>query len=111
MPTSVPIIIIALLAIALFCFIRVYRQHTVGENAPEKQIEVQILDKQSSPNIGARPGEDDEEYWIYVQPTRGGPKRDFMVGIHYFHALNPGDKGVMTYQGVTFRHFALHRDE
>ncbi|MDV5171915.1 DUF2500 domain-containing protein [Photobacterium rosenbergii] len=109
MPASLPIIIIALFAIALYCFVHVYRKHTLGENAPEQHIEVEILDKQCTPVIGARPGEDDEEYWIYVQPTKGGPKREFMVGIHYYHALNPGDKGVMTYQGVTFRHFALTR--
>ncbi|MBY5947088.1 DUF2500 domain-containing protein [Photobacterium rosenbergii] len=110
MPIAIPATIIALLAVALYCFVHIYRKHTLGENAPERQIEVEILDKQSTPVIGARPGEDDEEYWIYVQPTKGGPKREFMVGIHYYHALNPGDKGVMTYQGTTFRHFALKRD-
>ncbi|KHT60503.1 RNA polymerase subunit sigma [Photobacterium gaetbulicola] len=110
MPVTIPVTIFVLLAIALFYFVRVHRQHTMGENAPERQIEVQILDKQRVPIMGARPGEDDEEYWIYVQPTQGGPKREFMVGIHYYHALNPGDKGLMTYQGVAFRHFALKRD-
>ena len=110
MPITIPAIIITLLAVALYYFVHVYRKHTLGENAKERQIEVEILDKQSTPVMGARPGEDNEEYWIYVQPTRGGPKREFMVGIHYYHALNPGDKGLMTYQGVTFRHFALKRD-
>ncbi|CAK2134375.1 hypothetical protein VCRA2112O187_700017 [Vibrio crassostreae] len=38
-----------------------------------------------------------------------GPKREFQVGIHYFHALNPGDKGTLTYQGDKFLHFALKR--
>ena len=52
----------------------------------------------------------DEEYWIYVEPISGGPKREFMVGIHYYHALNPGDKGTMTYRGQQFIHFALQRD-
>lgn len=110
MPIWIIVAIVAMIALAAMYYIRFYRRHMLGENAPERQIEVQILDKQSVPVIGAKPGEDNEDYWIYVQPTKGGPKREFMVGIHYYHSLNPGDRGIMTYQGVTFRHFALHRD-
>ncbi|MFZ6043921.1 DUF2500 domain-containing protein, partial [Vibrio natriegens] len=29
---------------------------------------------------------------------------------HYYHALNPGDRGTMTYKGLTFLHFTLQRD-
>ena len=110
MPTWIIVAVVAMLALAVYLFIRFYRRHMLGEDAPERTIEVQILDKQSNPIIGARPGEDDEEYWIYVQPTNGGPKREFMVGIHYYHHLQPGDRGTMTYQGVRFLHFALQRD-
>lgn len=82
-----------------------------GRKCPRtKKIDVEVLDKQSMAIIGAQPGEDNEEYWIYVQPTKGGPKREFMVGIHYYHALNPGDRGTMTYKGLSFVHFALERN-
>ncbi|MGF1699806.1 DUF2500 domain-containing protein [Photobacterium makurazakiensis] len=110
MPTWIVLAIFALLVAAILYYVRFYRHHVLGENAPEKKIEVQILDKQSVAVIGAKPGEDDEEYWVYVQPTKGGPKREFMVGVHYYHALNPGDSGIMTYKGVTFLHFALQRN-
>ena len=110
MPTWIIVAVVAMLAVAVILFIRFYRRHMLGENAPERTIEVQILDKQSNAIIGAQPGEDNEEYWIYVQPTKGGPKREFMVGIHYYHHLQPGDCGTMTYQGVKFLHFALQRD-
>ncbi|HIF9366200.1 TPA: DUF2500 domain-containing protein [Photobacterium damselae] len=109
MPTMLLLALVTLLVVAISYFIYTYRRHTLGTHAPEKHIEVMILDKQSNPIFGAQPGEDDEEYWIYVQPVKGGPKREFMVGIHYYHALNPGDSGVMTYKGHQFMHFALNR--
>lgn len=110
MPVSVIVGLIALLIIAVGYFILSYRRHTLGAHAPERSIEVTVLDKQSVPIIGAQPGDEQEEYWIYVHPTQGGPKREFMVGVHYYHALNPGDRGTMTYKGLTFLHFALQRD-
>lgn len=110
MPLGIVLATVALLIISALFFIRVYRRHMRGENAPEKKIEVEILDKQSVAVIGAKPGDDDEEYWIYVQPLQGGPKRQFMVGVHYYHALNPGDRGTMTYKGISFVHFALLRN-
>ncbi|MCW8329516.1 DUF2500 domain-containing protein [Photobacterium sp. SDRW27] len=110
MPIGIVLTLVALLIIAILYYIRFYRRHMLGENAPEKKIDVEVLDKQSVAVIGAKPGEDDEKYWIYVQPTKGGPKREFMVGIHYYHALTPGDRGLLTYSGLNFVHFALHRD-
>lgn len=110
MPIWIVLAIVALLIVAIVYYVRFYRHHMLGENAPEKRINVEVLDKQSVAVIGAKPGEDDEEYWIYVQPTKGGPRREFMVGIHYYHSLNPGDRGLMTYKGLTFVHFALQRD-
>ncbi|KLV07379.1 RNA polymerase subunit sigma [Photobacterium aquae] len=109
MPIWIPALMLLLLAVAIASFARIYRQHMLGESAKERKIDVTVLDKQSVPVIGAQPGQDDQEYWIYVQPTRGGPKREFMVGIHYYHALNPGDSGTLTYQGLKFLHFALQR--
>ncbi|MDX1302721.1 DUF2500 domain-containing protein [Photobacterium sp.] len=110
MPIWIILAIVTLLIVSVFYYVRFYRRHILGESAPEKKIKVEILDKQNVPVIGAQPGEDNEDYWIYVQPEQGGPKREFMVGIHYYHALNPGDKGIMTYKGRTFVHFALQRD-
>lgn len=107
MPIWIIVVLCLLLLLALSYFIYNYRRHTLGIDAPEKKIEVQILDKQSNRIIGAQPGE--EEYWFYVQPLTGGPKREFMIGIHYYHALHPGDIGTMTYRGQQFVHFALKR--
>lgn len=110
MPIWIALAVVVLFTTSTFYFIRFYRRHMQGENAPERKIDVEILDKQSTAVIGAQPGEDNEEYWIYVQPTKGGPKREFMVGVHYYHALNPGDRGTMTYKGLSFLHFALQHD-
>ncbi|MEF1291775.1 DUF2500 domain-containing protein [Vibrio sp. M260118] len=90
-------------------FVRFYRMHIQGDSAPEQTAEVTILDKQSIPVEDVEPGMDDQEYWIYVQKGRIGPKREFQVGVHYYHALNPGDHGTLTYQGDKFLHFALKR--
>lgn len=110
MPIWIVLAVATLLIISIFYFIRFYRRHVQGEDAPEQKIDVEVLDKQSVAIIGAQPGDDNEEYWIHVQPTKGGPKREFMVGVHYYHALNPGDRGTMTYKGLTFIHFALQRN-
>ncbi|KJG25455.1 RNA polymerase subunit sigma [Photobacterium iliopiscarium] len=109
MPTWIIVVLCLLLLLSLFYFIYHYRRHILGIDAPEKKVDVQILDKQSNRIIGAQPGEEDEEYWFYVQPLAGGPKREFMIGIHYYQALNPGDIGTMTYRGQQFIHFALQR--
>ena len=109
MPIGIVLATVALLILSALFSIRFYRRHILGEDATERKIDVEVLDKQSVAVIDAQPGEEDEEYWIYVQPVKGGPKREFMVGIHYYHALNPGDRGTMTYKGRTFVHFALQR--
>lgn len=103
------LLIISLLIAAVYGFIRIHRQHNLGIDAPERQCEITILDKQSVPIIGAKPGEDDEEFWLYVQPKKGGPKRQFCVGVHYFYAVEAGDTGTLTYQGRKFIHFAKQR--
>ncbi len=109
MPIWIIVASVLLLIISLVSFIKLYRRHVLGLNAPEKKITVTVLDKQSNAIIGAKEGEDSEEYWIYVEPTKGGPKRQFQVGIHYYHALNSGDQGTLTYKGLSFIHFALQR--
>lgn len=109
MPLLLIISLTVLVITAGWFFVSFQRKHTLGENAPEQSVEVTILDKQSIQVEAVSPAQDDEEYWIYVQKGRWGPKREFQVGIHYFHALTPGDKGTLTYQGNKFLHFALHR--
>lgn len=109
MPLGIVLATAALLIVSALLFTHTYRRHMRGDDAPEKTIDVEILDKQSVAVTGTQPGEDDEEYWIYVQPLQGGPKREFMVGIHYFHALTPGDRGTLTYKGLSFVHFAQCR--
>jgi hypothetical protein len=109
MPLSFVLLLISLFIAALYLFIRTHQKHNLGLDAPEQKCEIQILDKQSVPIIGAKPEEESEEYWLYVQQTKGGPKRQFCVGIHYFYALEAGDTGILTYQGRKFIHFAKKR--
>lgn len=78
----------------------------MGHNAIERNIDIRILDKQSETKLSFEQHEEPEEYWIYVEPIKGGPKREFQVGSHYYHALRQGDCGTLTYKGRTFVHFA-----
>ena len=99
-----------LLALAAgWFFVGFFRKHMQGENAPQQTANVTVLDKQSIQVETQHPSQESEEYWIYVQRGKWGPKREFQVGVHYYHALNPGDKGALTYQGTKFLHFALQR--
>jgi len=88
MPISLYFAIALLGLLAGWVFTNFYRRHMQGEDAPEQTVNVTILDKQKG---------------------KIGPKREFQVGIHYFQALNPGDKGTLTYQGDKFLHFAMKR--
>lgn len=109
MPISLFFAIALLALIGGWGFLTLHRKHIQGENAPEQTATVTILDKQAIPLEHVPIGHDDQEYWIYVQKGKFGPKREFQVGVHYFHALNPGDTGTLTYQGDQFLHFALRR--
>lgn len=109
MPGVFWITLAGLLLLGLWLFSRFYRRHIQGENAPERSALVVILDKQSIEIPHPLPGQDDREYWIYVQKGKLGPKREFQVGVHYFQALNPGDRGTLTYRGTQFLHFSLQR--
>ncbi len=109
MPNSIILSIVALAVVGGWLFVHLYRKHIQGQNAPEQKVEVTVLDKQAIDVPDAAQGAEDQEYWIYVQRGALGPKREFQVGVHYFHALNPGDKGTLTYQGDKFLHFALKR--
>lgn len=109
MPLSIFGLLLILTIAAGWFFLRFQRKHSLGENAPEQTADVTILDKQSIDIPDAMPGQEEQEYWIYVQKGLVGPKREFQVGIHYYSALNPGDKGKMTYRGDKFLHFALKR--
>ncbi|NLS13640.1 DUF2500 domain-containing protein [Vibrio sp. SM6] len=108
MPVTLIAALAALALIAGWAAIGFHRKHLLGENAPEQQVNVTILDKQAI-DLDESSGQDNQEYWIYVQRGTLGPKREFQVGIHYYQALNPGDKGILTYQGNRFVHFALQR--
>lgn len=110
MPVTYIVILLAFILIAAVLFQRFQTKFILGDNAPEMTAEVTILDKQIIEIPDTKPGEEDQEFWIYVQKGKFGPKREFEIGVHYFHALNPGDKGIMTYQGRKFHHFALKRD-
>jgi hypothetical protein len=109
MPISLILALFALIALGVWVFFRFYSKHYVGEDAPEQRVQVTILDKQAIEVPDAKPGQDDQEYWIYVQRGSVGPKREFQIGVHYYHSLNPGDKGTLTYRGDKFLHFALKR--
>ncbi len=109
MPISLIIIMLVLLIFAGTYMWFSLSRHTFGSGAKDKDVLVKVLDKQSVEVERPMPGEETEHYWIYVQPVKGGPKREFQVGIHYFNALNPGDEGTLTYHGTRFCHFALRR--
>lgn len=106
MPISLIIAVIVLIAIAGYLFVFIQRKHTLGIDAPERKASVTILDKQV---VATEDPTQEDEYWIYIQKGAFGPKREFQIGVHYYHHLNPGDKGVLTYQGDKFLHFALNR--
>ncbi|MCG7498901.1 DUF2500 domain-containing protein [Vibrio sp. Of7-15] len=110
MPLTLLLSLIILICAGAWSFSHFYRKHINGDNAPEQKVDVTVLDKQIVDIPNAQPGQEDQEFWIYVQKGKFGPKREFQVGVHYFHALNPGDKGTLTYQGATFHHFAMKRD-
>lgn len=103
------LLVSGLFIVSAFYAHRIYCRHVLGEQAPEQTVAVRILDKQRTRVSDPRPGEDSSTYWIYVQPLQGGPKREFEVGVHDYHAIHPGDQGVLTYQGLTYRHFGLRR--
>jgi hypothetical protein len=109
MPISLIIAIVVFILVSAWAFTHLFKKHIQGENAPEQSAEVTVLDKQAIAIENAQPGQDDQEFWIYVQKGRIGPKREFQIGVHYFHALTPGDKGTLTYQGDKFLHFAIKR--
>ncbi|MDE1515593.1 MULTISPECIES: DUF2500 domain-containing protein [Vibrio] len=109
MPYTLLIYLVLLIIAAFWLFSHFYRRHLQGENAPQRTAEVTILDKQIIDVANPLPGQEEQECWIYVQKGLFGPKREFQIGIHYYHALNPGDKGILTYQGQRFLHFALQR--
>ncbi|WP_159739870.1 DUF2500 domain-containing protein [Vibrio atypicus] len=109
MPITLIVAILVFIVASAWAFIRFYNRHIQGQDAPEQTAEITILDKQAIEIEDAAHGQDDQEYWIYVQKGRLGPKREFQVGIHYYQALTPGDKGTLTYQGDKFLHFALKR--
>lgn len=106
MPIAVMLLVVALMVIAGVYFALTYKKHTLGEGAQERTIDIRILDKQAVALPDVQQHQEPEEYWIYVEPVDGGPKREFQVGIHYYHALQPGDVGTLTYCGMTFIHFA-----
>lgn len=112
MPITLLLCLLLLIIVSFITYSSFHQKHTLGTNAKEQQVKVVVLDKQAIDIPNAQPGEEDQEYWIYVQKIPIGPKREFKIGIHYYHALNPGDKGVLTYRGTKFMHFAktINRD-
>lgn len=109
MPITLIVAILVFIFVSAWAFYSFYSKHIQGQGAVEQSAEVTVLDKQAIEVEEPEPGQEDQEYWIFVQKGRLGPKREFQVGIHYYHALNPGDKGTLTYQGDKFLHFAMKR--
>lgn len=99
-----------LILLAAVFYSKFYNKHMRGDNAPELSTEVTILDTQIVELPDTKQGEEGQQYWVYVQKGERGPKREFEVGVHYYHSLKAGDRGTLTYQGTTFLHFALKRD-
>ncbi|MGV3002904.1 DUF2500 domain-containing protein [Vibrio sp.] len=110
MPITLLISLILLIGLAAWMYRQFHKKHNLGLDAPEQQVKVMVIDKQTIDIPEAQSGQEDQEHWIYVQKLPVGPKREFKVGIHYYSALNPGDKGTLTYQGDKFLHFALLKE-
>ena len=110
MPIIYIIILVLLILLAALFYNTFYNKHMRGDSAPELTAEVTILDTQIVELSDAKQGEEGQQYWIYVQKGERGPKREFEVGVHYYHSLKAGDRGTLTYQGTKFLHFALKRD-
>ena len=106
MPITAMLFLIALAVVAGCYWISSYKKHSLGLNAKERSIEIRILDKQAVTIEHSEQHEDPEQYWIYVEPLSGGPKREFQVGIHYYHAIQAQDCGLLTYKGLHFLHFS-----
>lgn len=109
MPITLLLCLVLLIGLSAWMFHQFQKRHKHGQDAPQQTLKVMVIDKQSIDIPEAQPGQEDQEYWIYVQKLPVGPKREFKVGIHYYSALNPGDRGELTYQGDRFLHFALQR--
>nr|WP_280116372.1 DUF2500 family protein [Vibrio cidicii] len=67
MPVSLFLALIALIALGAWLFIHFFHKHIQGRDAPEQSVQVTVLDKQVIPITDAKPEEEDQEYWIYVQ--------------------------------------------
>lgn len=67
MPFTLLISLALLIIAAVWFFSHFYRRHMQGENAPQRSAEVTILDKQAIDIPHPLPGQDDQEFWIYVQ--------------------------------------------
>ncbi|RSD30363.1 DUF2500 domain-containing protein [Vibrio pectenicida] len=104
-----PLILFCILATGIIAsgwlFSRFYIKHIQEYNAPEQTAHVVVIDKQVFYPSVHDVGLEEQQYWIYVQKGLIGPRREFQIGAHYFHAINPGDRGVLTYQGDKFLHF------
>ncbi|MBD1576441.1 DUF2500 domain-containing protein [Vibrio sp. S11_S32] len=112
MPLTLLLCLLLIIVLAFISYSSFNKKHILGFDAKEQKVNVVVLNTQIVEIPNTQPGEENQEYWIYVQKQPMGPKREFKVGIHYFHALSPGDKGVLTYCGDKFQHFAktINRD-
>lgn len=94
------------LLLAIYCFY--FQPKNQFKKVPEpEQIRVRILNKRMLELEVNRETLDQEllQYWVYVQPLRGGAKREFEISADNYHALNPGDRGTMKYLGMQFIDF------
>lgn len=76
MPVTYIIILLVFILIAAVLFQRFQTKFILGDNAPEMKVEVTILDKQIVEIPDTKPGEEDQEFWIYVQKGKFGPKEN-----------------------------------
>lgn len=103
-------LICVLTCLSLFFAIYFFYFHPKSQlkKAPQShQIKVRILNKRVL-ELELSPEDSDEallQYWIYVQPLKGGAKREFEVNADNFQALKPGDRGTMSYLGMQFIDF------
>ncbi|CAM2879890.1 DUF2500 domain-containing protein [Vibrio rarus] len=109
MPTSLftALLITSFTITALIYLIK--RRRGPNTAPTEQTATVTIIDKKITQISDSESATQGQEYWISVQKGPLRSKRDFKVGIHYYHALLPGYRGELTHQGETFLGFTLKR--
>lgn len=93
MPISFVFAVLALILIGGWLFVRFFRTHIQGNNAPEQTVQVTILDKQVIPIADAQPGEDDQSIGFTCNAALLDQNGSFKLGYTISTHSTQGTKG------------------